>query len=169
MFKFLTPALLSCALIFTSCASMNTAQERELKEWRAKSLEVKEKNTTTAAVLNVLPGIGDFYNGNPGYGVANLLTWPLSILWAPIGGVSGAEERNYFATKAYVEELEVKRKKLKNEVETAFIGNQISKQEFMLANKKIDAMELSDFQKRVEAADVLPKNYDLREPSSAKN
>lgn len=99
--------------------------------------------------MNILPGIGDFYNGNLGYGIGNLLLWPLSILWAPIGGVSGADEVNYFASKAYVEGLENKKKKLKNEGEVAFIGNQITKQEFLIAHKKIDAMSLAEFQKTI--------------------
>lgn len=172
MLKFATPAILTVSIFLTSCASMNSSQKRELSNWQAQNLEVQEKNKTTAALLNILPGIGDFYNGNPGYGVANLLLWPFSVLWAPVGGASGADEANYFATKAYVEELETKKKKLKSDVEIAFIGNQISKRDFLVAHKKIDAMALKEFQNSVEVKDILPSVLDphevLREPTSTK-
>ena len=164
--KLLTPTILALALL-TSCTHMNSTQKRELQEWQAKNLEVKEKDPTTAAVLNILPGFGDFYNGQIGLGVANLLLWPLSVAWAPFGGATGAQEVNYFATKAYVEELEVKKKKLKNEVEVAFIGKQISREEFYLANKKIEAMNLTEFKSNIEVKDVLPFDLDkMRQPTS---
>lgn len=160
-------------ILTSSCTSLNSTQERELKGWQAKNLEVKEKNPTTAAVLNILPGIGDFYNGNTGYGIANLLAWPLSILWAPVGGADGANEVNYYASKAHVEELENKRKKLKNEIEIAFIGKQINKQEFLVAHKKVDSMNLIEFQEQIELKDIIPHNgYSSdndRIPTSAKN
>lgn len=173
MLKFATPTILTLCILFTSCASMNSSQKRELSNWQAQNLEVQEKNKTTAALLNILPGIGDFYNGNPGYGIANLLLWPASVLWAPVGGASGADEANYFATKAYVEELESKKKKLKNDVEIAFIGSQISKKDFLVAHKKIDSMGLKEFQQPLEVKDILPGLLDpheaLREPTSTKN
>jgi hypothetical protein len=163
--------VITFSFLLTSCSSLNSLQHRELKEWQAKNIAVEEKNPTTAAVLNILPGIGDFYNGNPGYGVANLLTWPLSILWAPVGGASGADVANYYSSKSYVEDLETKKKKLKNEIESAFIGNQISKQQFFLANKKVDTMNLAEFQKNVEMRDVVPFNPEAeieRAPTSVK-
>lgn len=155
----------------TSCTSLNSTQDRELKELRAKNLEVKEKNPTTAAVLNILPGFGDFYNGNPGYGVANLLLWPLSILWAPVGGATGAEEVNYYSSKAYVSELEGKRNKLRNDIELEFAAERISKKEFYIAVKKVDGMSLTEFTKDVQLRDILPMEYrELSEriPSSTK-
>jgi hypothetical protein len=49
----------------------------------------KPASPAEAALLNLLPGVGNFYlaAGNGGdsshytYGTLNLLTWPLSILW----------------------------------------------------------------------------------------
>lgn len=161
-------ALLLATLV--SCASVNSTQDRELRTWQAKNLEVKEKDPGLAAGLNVLPGIGDFYNGNVGYGVVNLLTWPLSILWAPVGGAEGAKEVNYFATKAYVEELENNKKKLKSELETAFMTGQMTKDDFYVANKKIEAMQLAEFSKQLSVEDIVPNTVLLRErvPSSTK-
>lgn len=127
-------------------------------------MEVKEKSPGTAAGLNFLPGIGDFYNGNVGLGIVNLLTWPLSILWAPVGGASGANEVNYYSSKANIDKLEAKRKKLKNDVEIAFIGKRISKDEFIVANKMIDGMELSEFNKSVEVVDLIPNSANIPSP-----
>lgn len=168
--RFKALAVISLLTLLTSCASINSVQDRELQQWQAKNIAVEEKSPTTAAVLNILPGFGDFYNGNIGYGVVNLLTWPFSVLWAPVGGANGAKERNYFASKAYVEELETKKKKLKNDLETAYIGGQMNKQQFFLANKKIETMELSEFQKQISIDEFLPKDLEQieRVPSNAK-
>lgn len=153
-----------------SCASINSTQDRELKTWQAKNLEVEEKKPALAAALNVLPGIGDFYNGNIGYGVVNLLTWPVSVLWAPVGGADGAKEVNYFATRAYVEELETKKKKLKSDLESAFMTGQMSKNDYYVASKKVEAMELIEFRNTVTMEDIVPKEAFMSErlPSSTK-
>lgn len=159
-------------LLLTSCASINSGQDRELRNWQAKNLEVREKDPTAAAALNVLPGIGDFYNGNIGYGIINLLTWPVSILWAPVGGANGAKEVNYFATKAYVEELEGKKKKVKSDIEMAFIGKEISREEFIIANRKIENMNLIEFEKPLNLRDIVPLRMEdeqsARTPTSVK-
>lgn len=155
--KMIGPAILVCLALTSSCSSLNSAQNRELKEFRAKNLEVKEKDPTTAAVLNILPGFGDFYNGNPGYGVVNLLLWPASILWAPVGGVSGAEEVNYYASKAYVDDLETRKKKLKSEVELEFAAERISKKEYYIANQKIELLPLTEFSKNFQVKDFIPQ------------
>ena len=164
IFSFMIPILI---MFNISCSSLNSAQENELKEWQAKNLEVKEKQPGTAAGLNFVLGIGDFYNGNIGYGIGNLLTWPLSILWAPIGGASGAREVNYYATKTNVERLENKKRNLKNELESAHMTGQITKDLFILGVKKIDTMELVDFNRNLRIEDVLPAGSAIsREPTS---
>ena len=160
MFKLTFVPFVTLSMIFlSSCSSLNSAQDRELKELRAKNLEVKEKNPTTAAVLNILPGFGDFYNGNPGYGVANLLLWPISVLWAPVGGATGAEEVNYYSSKAHVSELESKRNKLKNDIELEFAAERISKKEFYIAVKKVEGIPLNEFSKEIHLRDIIPVNY----------
>lgn len=167
-FKTIAPLL--CLSFLVSCASINSSQERELREWTAKDLKQEEKSPGLAAGLNIFPGFGDFYNGNYGYGTVNLLLWPASVLWAPVGGANGAKEVNYFATKAYVEELENKKKKVKIEIESAMFAGQITKEEFYMANKKLEARELIDFSKNLNASEFLPvKEFNSeRQPSNAK-
>lgn len=172
-----TGIVLVSILMLASCASINSQQKQELREWQAQNVYVKEKSPGLAAGLNILPGIGDFYNGNVGYGILNLLTWPLSVLWAPIGGASGADEVNYFASKNYVESLEKKQKKIKTDLEEKFLTNQISKNDYIIASKKLNNTVLRDFEKdmsvndfmRVEAVETpqVEETAD-REPSSKK-
>lgn len=165
-------SLLLVTILSVGCSSLNTAQKSELKEWEASNLGVQEKSPGTAAALNVLPGIGDFYNGNVGLGVVNLLAWPLSILWAPVGGASGADEVNYYVTKSRIDRLETNKKKLKSDIETAFIGKEISKEQFVLANRKVENMSLKDFENELSFRDIIPKNMEEleseRTPSSLK-
>lgn len=167
--KFTLLSFLFILASLSSCTSINSHQEQELKEWQAKNLEVREKSPGLAAGLNVLPGIGDFYNGNIGYGIANLLTWPYSILWAPVGGASGANERNYFATKAHIDNLQSFRKKAKGDLEVAFISGDITKEAYAVGLKKIDTMELSEFSKEMNISDFIPARLDMnRLPSNTK-
>jgi hypothetical protein len=139
-----------------SCTSLNSYQKSELKEWQAGDLEVQEKNPSTAAGLNVILGIGDFYNGNIGLGVVNLLTWPASILWAPIGGSTGAEEVNYYATKRQVDIFEKNKKTTQSNVEEAFLLKKITEQERAIAINKISAMQLRDFKTPVDVSTLIP-------------
>ncbi len=83
----------------------NSVQESELAGYRARNLAVEEKNPGLAAGLGLLPGGGSFYGRAYGFGVVNLLLWPLSIFWDPVSGHDAAELINYQATKAYVASL----------------------------------------------------------------
>lgn len=148
-----------------SCTSLNSQQKSELKEWQANDLEVQEKSPGTAAALNVLPGIGDFYNGNVGLGVLNLLSWPLSVLWAPVGGSSGADEVNYYSTKRQVDNYEKNKKTTQTSVDEAFMLKRITEEERMIAMNKISAMQLKDFKNPIAVNTLIP----LRIPASAKN
>ena len=95
---------LSVILIAVSlggCATpLNSAQKREYQGYQARGIAIEEKNPGTGADLGLLPGGGSFYNREYGFGVVNLLFWPLSILWDPISGYDGSLSINYFATKA---------------------------------------------------------------------
>ncbi|WP_412463108.1 hypothetical protein [Halobacteriovorax sp. RT-2-6] len=147
--------LLSVLSLLASCSSINSYQAREYAEWKAKGLEVKEKDETLAAVLNILPGVGDFYNGDVPNGVINLLFWPLSVAWAPAGGAQGAKVRNYHATKAHVDSLEKNKKALLSELDTAFMTNMISKKAYIIGKQKITSMDLIEFRSGVRLQDVL--------------
>jgi outer membrane murein-binding lipoprotein Lpp len=145
MKKFFSNAIVIALLISTGCTSLNSAQKHELAEWEGEKLKVEHKNESLAAGLNVLPGIGDFYNGNVGLGIVNLLTWPASILWAPVGGATGAAEANYFMTKAHVDKLTKKRQATINELQAAAMTKQITNDEFYIASQKVNNMQLNDF------------------------
>ena|GEM_PF-432926 len=166
-YKMITPALIIAAIISSSCTSLSSNKKEELREWRSQGLEIEEKSQSTAAVLNVLPGIGDFYNGNIGYGVANLLLWPLSILWAPVGGATGAEEVNYYTTQRKVSKLEKIKKQTKEDLQNSLVTNQISQQEYIFANRKLERMDLKEFNKPVDVQDLIPTPME-RTPSSSK-
>ncbi len=101
-------ALLSGLLVvmLAACATpLNSMQKAELRGYQAKGIEVQEKNPTTGAVLGLLPGFGSFYAREPGFGIANLLLWPLSILWDPVSGYEGSQSVNYYATKASLHKM----------------------------------------------------------------
>lgn len=93
--------LVAAVLAMSSCVSITTMQKQDIVDAKINGTYIEEKNPGLAAGLNVLPGIGDFYNGNVGYGIINLLTWPLSILWAPVGGHDGAMVRNWEESRIY--------------------------------------------------------------------
>jgi len=160
-------SILLC-VFFTSCATVSSHEERKLNEWEAQGVAVKEKDESTAAVLNVLPGVGDFYNGNVGYGVVNLLFWPASILWAPIGGADGAKEKNYEASRARVSELEKKRDQAKQELEESYALERISKKAYILGSKKLKTMPLAKFDKSVTVDDLIPFELRERVPANTK-
>ncbi|MDR1476820.1 MAG: hypothetical protein LBI17_01680 [Rickettsiales bacterium] len=94
-------AILSLAL--AGCTGLNRADREELAELKSYGITVENprtknweepKSPAEAALLNLLPGIGNFYlcgeeTSHCTYGALNLLTWPLSVLWAvPDGAIS---------------------------------------------------------------------------------
>ena len=153
----MTNILLLSFLFTTACSSLNSAQKHELTEWKGQNLKVEEKNESLAAGLNVLPGIGDFYNGNIGLGVVNLLTWPLSILWAPVGGASGAAEVNYYSTKSQVDQLTKNRQGVINELQSAAMTKQITSDEFYIASQRVNNMNLHDFKNNHSIIEFVPR------------
>lgn len=85
------------------CATpLNSMQKSELRGYEVKGLAVTEKDPGVGAALGILPGGGSFYVREYGMGVVNLLLWPASVLWDPVSGYQGAENLNYYATKAAV-------------------------------------------------------------------
>ena len=90
-------SLAAFCILLAACQSLTYQEQRQLTELRYKGVTIdtpagdweKPASPLTAGLLNLLPGIGNFYLGNGQaaqseqnlYGFLNLLTWPLSILW----------------------------------------------------------------------------------------
>lgn len=85
------------AIMLTGCTSLTRLEQQELHVLRGQGVTVdrpagsweKPASAGGAALLNILPGFGNFYlaMGNAGdsdhylYGAINLLLWPLSVAW----------------------------------------------------------------------------------------
>ncbi len=92
------------ALLLTSCSSLNPAEKQQVL--KLKSLGIKEDSlgTNSAAVagaLNLLPGGGNFYLGQTGAGIGNLLFWPISPIWGVPQAMIDAKTINTKETLAY--------------------------------------------------------------------
>jgi hypothetical protein len=102
-------AMAASVLLLTGCAAgLNAVQEQELRAYEHKDLAVHEKSEAAAALLGILPGGGSFYTRQYGVGVVNLMLWPFSVLWDPLNANRGAQEINYQATLAKVNQLREK-------------------------------------------------------------
>lgn len=130
-------AALAFVVLMTGCASgLNSLQQREYAAFENDGVLIEEKNPMTGLVLGLLPGFGSFYAREPALGVVNLLLWPASILWDPISGHNGSKTINYDITKHY---LKKEKKQAMAVIEGQFAINELSKDEFFSAKKKIDA------------------------------
>ncbi len=134
LFRNLTAATLIA--LCAGCASgLNSTQESELAHYRATNLAVEEKSPGAAAGLGLLPGGGSFYGRAYGWGVVNLLMWPVSILWDPVSGYNAAESINYEATRAQVS-------RLKNHdmdaLDSRLASSEIDMQKYLVEKRKIE-------------------------------
>lgn len=102
--------VLALVLSVTGCTTMTRADKRHYAKLKAHGITIdrpvgqyeKPNSAVAAGVLNILPGIGNFYlacgNGSDSsqavYGVLNLLTWPISIIWAVPQGAIDATTLN---------------------------------------------------------------------------
>jgi len=60
-------------------------------------------NPYVSQVLSILPGGGQFYNGQIGLGIVNFLFWPWSILWgAPSAYIDAGTIRKIRSVDAYL-------------------------------------------------------------------
>lgn len=83
--------------MLSACTHLTHHERNQLKELETKGITVEKPNANwsapaspaAAGLLNLLPGVGNFYlaAGNAGdsnqylYGALNLLTWPISVIW----------------------------------------------------------------------------------------
>lgn len=129
-------AVAGMVALCTGCASgLNSHQQAELKHFEARGQAVEEKNPGLGAALGILPGGGSFYGREYGFGVVNLLFWPLSILWDPVSGYDAAQAINYQATKAHLHtQYEREVSGLDEQLQTG----QIDITQYTLSKRKVD-------------------------------
>lgn len=88
----------TATIILAGCTNLTYHEQQEITRLQYQGISIdrpsgqweKPASPLLAGVLNILPGVGNFYlaSGNAGdsshwlYGFGNLLTWPLSIIWA---------------------------------------------------------------------------------------
>ncbi|MBC3465028.1 MULTISPECIES: hypothetical protein [Pseudomonas] len=136
MFALRTLVAAAVIAMTTGCATgLNSTQESELAKYRANNMAVQEKSPGGAAALGLLPGGGSFYGRSYGYGVVNLLFWPVSILWDPVSGYNAAESINYQATRAHVASLKRHDMDL---LDTRLSTKEIDLERYTLEKRKVD-------------------------------
>lgn len=107
MKKFLTMAL---TVWLTGCVSLSYQKKIELMKLQQKGIDAtvsangwdKPASPALAGFLNLFPSFGNFYLGSGdaaegtqiGYGIANLLLWPLSVVWGIPQAYSDADTIN---------------------------------------------------------------------------
>ena len=107
MKKFVVLLLL---LGFAGCTTLTRHESSQIRELQAQGVTVdkpvgnyeKPVSGVAAGALNLLPGIGNFYLGMGTaaesshilYGFLNLLTWPISVVWAVPEAIVDADNIN---------------------------------------------------------------------------
>ncbi|WP_417705419.1 hypothetical protein [Pseudomonas sp.] len=133
----------SLLVITTGCANgLNSVQKAELDAYEARGMAIQEKSPGAGAALGLLPGGGSFYGREYGFGVANLLLWPLSILWDPISGYDAARAINYNVTKAHVAKLH---ERDLQELDDQLGSGQLDLAQYTLEKRKVDTKYRAGF------------------------
>lgn len=113
--------MLLCCTALVSCTHMSASEQYQLHRLQKQGITIdhpksnwkKPANPWLAGALNILPGMGNLYLGVGNgarssqlvYGVANILTWPYSIIWGVPSAVHDAHTINeidlvyYYADK----------------------------------------------------------------------
>lgn len=109
----------------TGCATgLNPSEKIEYRTMESKGIAVTEKSPATGAWLGILPGGGSFYAEEPGFGVLNLLLWPVSIFWDPVSGYEGSEKINYQVSKVQIIKIKQEQsKKINRELQDGVISS----------------------------------------------
>ncbi len=88
--------------VLAACQSLSPSEKQQYENLIAQGAEpIREKSPETAALLNILPGAGDIYNGEWGAFALDFLMWYLSPVWAVPQGALTARNINKKATIAY--------------------------------------------------------------------
>jgi hypothetical protein len=123
-------------LLLAGCASGPTDRESYLmSQYQVKGFVVKKKNPVVSAAFGLLPGGGSFYTGYPGFGILNLILWPVSILWDPVSGYNGAKMQNYKATYAGVK---YQRQQAENGLKLELASGKLSKEDFLIKQNDLN-------------------------------
>ena len=102
--------LVAVVMLLSACTSLTMQEKQTLRSLKTHGITVdtpvggweRPASPVGAAMLNILPGGGNFYlaAGNGGqsehylYGTLNLLTWPISVLWGVPEGAVDANRIN---------------------------------------------------------------------------
>jgi hypothetical protein len=132
---FVRALLVGSVVITAGCATgLNSTQDREYSAMSRDGVLVEEKTPTAGAWLGLLPGGGSFYARSYGFGVANLLLWPISILWDPVSGYDGSKTINYDVTK---HALRKKERDEEDALDGARASGEVNEKEYFLARQKL--------------------------------
>lgn len=96
-------AVIGALVLLGGCRGMRPSHRELVTAWESKATALgypevryrQVKSPRAAAALGLLPGVGGFYTGRSGIGVAGLLTWPINLLWEPALAYSAAYEYNF--------------------------------------------------------------------------
>ena len=116
--------LLLTLLFLSACVSLSESERATLYELEQYGAPIPVRtvaNPKTAAFLNVLPGVGNFYLacGEGGeliqlpIGIIHLLTWPFSPLWSVAQAYKDANSLNKKETVLYYRQTPQGRAELK--------------------------------------------------------
>ena len=109
MKKAITITFILTLLLTAGCATMSQSDKdmiREIQSYGIPANDQRIKDPALAGVLNVLPGIGNFYLASDHtaqwvYGFLNLLFYPASILWGVPQAIIDADIINQKETVYY--------------------------------------------------------------------
>lgn len=110
-------------------------QKREYVAFENDGVLIEEKDPTLGAVLGILPGFGSFYVREPGYGILNLLLWPISVLWDPVSGYGGAKTINYDITKYH---LKKEKQKEMMALDDKLASGELDDKGYILEKRRLD-------------------------------